>query len=81
MDDHELLAEIHRITDEEHRIERSHVGQGPLPEDEVERLRSLEVTLDQIWDLLNQRRARRSAGLDPEGAHTRPPSVVEHYRQ
>ncbi len=81
MEDEELIAEIHRLTEEEHGIERSHVGKGPLSPEELERLRALEVTLDQIWDLLNQRRARRSAGLDPDQAHVRPPSVVEHYRQ
>jgi hypothetical protein len=80
MDDHELLAEIHRLTDEEHRIERAHVGEG-LSAEELARMHALEVTLDQCWDLLNQRRARRSAGQDPEMAHVRPESVVEHYRQ
>jgi hypothetical protein len=80
MDDHELLAEIHRLSEEEHRIERAHVGEG-LSDEELERLRGLEVTLDQCWDLLNQRRARRSAGQDPNLAKVRPESVVEHYRQ
>jgi hypothetical protein len=81
MDDHELLAEIRRMTDEEHRIERSHIGEGPLPEEELERLRGIEVTLDRCWDLLNQRRARRTAGQDPDAAEMRPASIVEHYQQ
>ncbi len=80
MDDHEVLAEIRRLTDEEHHIERSHPGEGLSP-DELEHVRAIEVTLDQCWDLLNQRRARRSAGLDPDAAGVRPASVVENYRQ
>ena len=48
---------------------------------EHERLAQLETELDQCWDLLRQRRARRSAGQDPEGATVRPESVVEGYQQ
>jgi hypothetical protein len=44
-------------------------------------LHELEVHLDQLWDLLRQRRARRAAGLDPDGAETRDPGTVEGYRQ
>jgi hypothetical protein len=40
-----------------------------------------EVTLDQCWDLLRQRRARRAAGQDPDDVAVRPEEVVEHYRQ
>jgi Protein of unknown function (DUF2630) len=43
------------------------------------RLRRLEVTLDQCWDLLRQRRARRAAGLDPDGAQVRDEKTVEGY--
>jgi len=44
-----------------------------------ERLGKLQVTLDQCWDLLRQRRARREFGLDPEDARTRDPKTVEGY--
>jgi Protein of unknown function (DUF2630) len=40
-----------------------------------------EGSLDQCWDRLRQRRALREAGLDPEGAHVRPPELVERYQQ
>jgi hypothetical protein len=53
----------------------------PLTDDERIRLRALEEHLDQLWDLLRQRRARRQAGLDPDDAAERDESVVEHYRQ
>ncbi len=54
---------------------------APLSDEEKARLKALEVHLDQLWDLLRQRRARRDAGLDPDGASERDPNVVERYRQ
>jgi len=45
------------------------------------RIREIEVALDQCWDLLRQRRARKSAGLDPDEATLRSTSVVEHWQQ
>ncbi len=80
MEDRDIVAEIGRLTAEEHRIERAHVGVGLSP-DETRRRDELAVLLDQCWDLLAQRRARRRAGQDPEGAAVRPPSVVERYQQ
>ena len=50
-------------------------------DEELSRLRSVEVALDQCWDLLCQRRARRAAGRDPEDAEVRPEGVVEGYKQ
>jgi hypothetical protein len=41
----------------------------------------VEVALDQCWDLLRQRRARRSAGQDPDEATVRPEEVIERYKQ
>jgi hypothetical protein len=78
--DVELVEEIGRLTEEEHRLEQAHVGEG-LSTDELERLRSLEIALDQCWDLLRQRRARLEFGLNPEDAQERSPNVVEEYRQ
>ena len=37
------------------------------------------MQLDQCWDLLHQRRARRSAGMDPDQAAVRPETTVEGY--
>jgi hypothetical protein len=39
------------------------------------------VSLDQCWDLLRQRRARREAGRNPDAAELRAPEVVERYEQ
>jgi len=80
MDDEELVRRINELAEEEHRLERSE-GPDGLSDDEQGRLRSIEVALDQCWDLLRQRRARRHAGLDPEDTAVRPGSVVEGYRQ
>jgi hypothetical protein len=80
MDDAEIVAEIGRLADEEHRLEEAHVGDG-LTAGESEKLRGIEVALDRCWDLLRQRRARRSAGQDPDQAEARPAPVVENYQQ
>jgi hypothetical protein len=80
MDDAQIVTRIGELTDEEQQLERGHASE-PLGPDALERLRSLEVALDQCWDLLRQRRARRSAGQDPDDAKVRPPAVVEGYQQ
>jgi hypothetical protein len=80
MDDAAIVRRVSELTDEEHRLEREHVGEG-LGEDEQRRLREIEVALDQCWDLARQRRARRSAGEDLDRASVRPPGTVEGYQQ
>lgn len=80
MDDAEIVRRIGELADEEHNLERSHEGREPSPQD-LEKLRQIEVTLDQCWDLLRQRRARRAAGQDPDEVAVRPENVVEGYRQ
>jgi hypothetical protein len=49
------------------------------PAEEQQKLREIEIQLDQCWDLLRQRQARRDAGADPDGASVRPPGQVEGY--
>jgi hypothetical protein len=44
-------------------------------------LRELEVTLDQLWDLLRQRRSQEEFGRDPAAAQPRDPKTVEGYIQ
>ena len=80
MDDVEIVRRIGELADEEHHLESSHAG-GALSDAEQARLRDLEVALDQCWDLLRQRRARRHAGQDPDDALVRPENVVEGYQQ
>jgi len=79
MKDADVLAQINRLAEEEKELENGRPG--GLGDDDVQRLREVEVAPDQCWDLLRQRRARRKAGLDPEDADARPAQVVEHYQQ
>jgi Protein of unknown function (DUF2630) len=80
MDDLEVLAKINTLVDEEHHLLARREGPGASTE-EHQRLARLEVELDQCWDLLRQRRARRTAGADPNAAKARDADTVERYRQ
>jgi len=80
-DDADIIKQIDDLVDEEHALDRAHGEGKSLTSAERARMRELEVQLDQLWDLLRQRRARRHAGLDPDAAETRNPSTVEGYRQ
>jgi fucose permease len=81
MDDKEILARISGLIQTEHEL-RSQLATGQLSsEQERERLRSAEEALDQCWDLLRQRRARREFGEDPDAAAVRPAVEVEGYQQ
>lgn len=71
--DADILGQIKALVDEEHHL--------PAGAENHERRQQLEVQLDQCWDLLRQRQARRDAGQDPDGAHARPVSEVEGYLQ
>jgi Protein of unknown function (DUF2630) len=78
MDDQQVLDRINQIAHEEHALWEKE-GKGDITDAERERLQGLGVTLDQCWDLLHQRRARRSAGMDPDDAQVRDASEVEGY--
>lgn len=81
MEDDDIITRIDALVDQEHHLHtRSSAGEA-LSEDEKDALRQLEVRLDQCWDLLRQRRARRHAGQDPDAAAARPVDVVERYQQ
>jgi hypothetical protein len=81
MDDKEIMARISGLIDTEHQL-RGQLAAGELSsEQERERLRSAEEALDQCWDLLRQRRARRQYGENPDGAEARPVPEVEGYQQ
>jgi len=72
--DEDLLGRIKTLLDEEHAMRSEHdVDQA--------RLAHLEETLDQCWDLLRQRRARREFGQDETLARPRDVGTVEDYLQ
>ncbi len=81
VEDREVFTRINALVDEEHQLLGAHGTGKAMSETERERMKRLEVTLDQCWDLLRQRRAYREAGLDPDAAQERDAAVVEHYQQ
>jgi hypothetical protein len=81
MDDKEILANIDELIQTEHDL-RAKLAAGEITsQDEHDRLAATEQALDQAWDLLRQRRARREFGQNPEEAQLRPAGEVEGYRQ
>ncbi len=77
MDEKELLNRIHALVDEEHALREG----AEHTDDQRARMQQLEVQLDQCWDLLRQRRAKRQYGEDPDEAQPRPEPQVESYLQ
>jgi hypothetical protein len=81
MDDKDILGRIDDLIQTEHDL-RAKLASGEITsQDEHERLAATEAALDQCWDLLRQRRARREFGQNPEDAAVRPAGEVEGYRQ
>ena len=81
MDEKEILAHIDELIQTEHDL-RTKLAAGEISsQDEHERLTAAETALDQAWDLLRQRRARREFGETPEEAQARPAGEVEGYMQ
>jgi hypothetical protein len=77
--DTDALSRINELVAEEKAL-REQLQHGEISEsEEHQRLRHLEVQLDQCWDLLRQRRALRETGGDPADAAVRPPDEVEGY--
>jgi hypothetical protein len=71
--DADILSQIKALVDEEHQLAGG--------SENHDRRQEIEVQLDQCWDLLRQRQARRDAGEDPSGAKVRPAGEVEGYLQ
>jgi hypothetical protein len=84
MSDESIAARIERLVNEEEQLrgrEQTDRSDPDALEGERERLRAVEVELDQCWDLLRQRRALRDAGADPDQAQARDADTVERYQQ
>jgi hypothetical protein len=73
--DQEILDRIHELVDAEHELR---ADGAPVDADRMQRL---EETLDQCWDLLRQRRAKREFGENPDDAQVRDVRTVEGYQQ
>lgn len=81
MDDREILDRIDDLIQTERTL-RARLSSGQLTTDEENAaLQSAEEALDQCWDLLRQRRARREFGGDESMTAPRPAWEVEGYLQ
>ena len=81
MTDEPILDRINALAREEEELWRRASDGGGISTDDRQRLDEVAVALDQCYDLLRQRQARREFGQDPDGAEVRPPEVVERYQQ
>ena len=73
------MSRINELVDEEHKLRAQEQANHKTTDEERARLRELEESLDQCWDLLRRRRAARSAGSDPETVGDRNENEVESY--
>ena len=81
MNDRPMLDRINELAREEEDLwETAGDGDG-LTAEQSDRLETIRTELDQCYDLLHQRQARRGAGLDPDTARVRPPEVIDRYQQ
>lgn len=77
MTDEDIRSRISALVEEEHRLRA-----GSEHDDEQRaRIAQLEQDLDQLWDLLRQRDAKRQYGQNPDEAEPRPEPQVESYLQ
>jgi hypothetical protein len=81
LDDKQILSHIDELIKTEHELRQKVADRTLATDAEHEQLRSVEEALDQCWDLLRQRRARREFGESVDGAAERPVSEVEGYLQ
>ncbi|WP_433210903.1 DUF2630 family protein [Dactylosporangium sp. CS-047395] len=81
MDEKTLIHQISTLVDEEHKL-RTQLQAGKITEqDEHDRLRAVEVQLDQLWDLMRRRRAAKLQGVSPDEVQAHSADEVEHYLQ
>src|SRR5438105_14332727 len=74
VDDRDLIERITKLVAQEQALQES-------PDHDPAQLREVEVTLDQLWDLLRQRRSQEECGRDPDVAQPRDPKTGEGYIQ
>jgi hypothetical protein len=78
MEDQTVYGHINELAHEEHELWGKE-SRGETTDEDRARLRHLGILLDQCWDLLHQRKARRAAGLNPDEAKVRDETTVERY--
>ena len=80
MDDRDILYHIGKLVDEERKLTQQQKQDG-LALDQRAYMKQIGIYLDECWDLLRQRRARRKAGLDPADARLHDKDSIEHFAQ
>ena len=80
MEDIDIYKHIESLVNEEHEI-LGLSAQGGLDDEQRKRMQQIEKYLDQCWDLLRQRRAKRAAGLEPGDARLNDPAIAEYFPQ
>ncbi len=84
MDDDHIQARIDTLENEERSLRHDEEAAAEAGRDDKvaadsDRLAEIKVELDQLWDLLRQRRALRDSGGNPDDAQMRDPGTVERY--
>ena len=79
-DDRTIRHHISDLVDEERELRKALSRHEIDADDEHARLKAIETELDQCWDLLRQRDARREFGGSADDVQVRPPHVVEGYQ-
>ena len=84
MDDAQIQTRIEALEQEEKRLRTDEEAQAEAGHTDAVgvdagRLSAIKVELDQLWDLLRQRRALRAAGRNPDDARMRDSETVERY--
>ena len=80
MSDRSIRERISDLVQEEHDLRDNLSARKISAAEEHARLRELEIELDQCWDLLRQRQAKREFGEDPDTAQVRDARTVEGYQ-
>ena len=75
MKDDSIVKRMGKLITEEHHL----YEHGAADDKARSRARAIEIELDQCWDLLRQRRAKREFGKNPDDAEVRSPGTVERY--
>ncbi len=79
MTDDDIQGRIKGLVEREHELRRRLAAGEITAADEHADLARIEVELDQCWDLLRQRRARREFG-QADDSSIRSEDVVERYQ-
>ncbi|AWB92406.1 DUF2630 family protein [Aeromicrobium chenweiae] len=77
--DQGIHEHINSLVAEEKALREQLTNHEISRDEERARLRTLEVELDQAWDLLRQRKALRETGGSEDDAAERSGDVVEKY--